>query len=112
MELVIMEPLARVKVVRKNEEVTVRAIIEQVAKYYNLTKGEIFHRYKPRIVAEKKHMIFWLIYKHTSMKLEHIAHLLGIEHSVISKGSKNFERLLEIDNDYQTAVREIEAYLL
>jgi chromosomal replication initiation ATPase DnaA len=111
-----MEPLAKVQVIRKtyhniNEE-RILQIVDTVCQYYGLTRESIFHRFKSRDVSEKKHMIFWLIRKHTNISLEYVANILGTDHATISNGSKNFKRLLKLDNNLETVVKNIEAQIL
>jgi chromosomal replication initiation ATPase DnaA len=116
MECAVMEPLSKVRVIRKTDHninvKRVLQIVDTVCQYYDLKKEKIFHRFKSREIAEKKHMIFWLIRKHTNLKLDCIGDMFGIDHSSISNGSKNFKRLLELDNSYETAVKDIEAQIL
>jgi chromosomal replication initiation ATPase DnaA len=112
MEFVQMTAVRVRRVNRRSEEQKALDIIDMVASYYQVDKSLFYKRFKPRYISERKHMILWLLRKHTKLNVVQIGKLLGIHYSIVSTGSRNFLNLMDIDSNYKKEVREIEAQIL
>jgi len=97
---VIVKALKDIAVLKNEEDISPRTIIDKVCSFYKIKKEEIKSDSRKKNIAEPRQVCMYLLKKHTKLNLNEIASLLNKkDHTTIMHGISKIEENLENNSD-------------
>ncbi len=90
------------------KEITVQAIIEEVAKYYNIKVEDILGSKRTATIAKPRQISMYLTRKLTSESLPSLGKKFNRDHSTVISGINKIDKLLKEDTEVLQAIYDLE----
>ena len=98
---------------KPGEELTLEKIKNVVADYYGLTRQQIISKSRTSNIANARHIAIYLCRKHLDLPFTKIGEGFGKrDHSTIMSSYDKVSKLLQTNESYQLAIKEIEKILI
>lgn len=98
---------------KPGEELTLEKIKNVVADYYGLTRQQIISKSRTSNIANARHIAIYLCRKHLDLPFSKIGEGFGKrDHSTVMSSYDKVSKLIEINDSYKLAIKEIEKILI